>query len=125
MKTIVALISILLVTFYKGDALCSPLSISTSSISDIVPSGGHSGYDFSELVIWLENSGQVPQIVSLAAIKKASDWGQQTFGLSYGQMVSKYAQGQLTVSYVSVAPPSLVFRVNYGGFGITVILDSV
>jgi hypothetical protein len=83
------------------------------------------GGGFNALVTYLENGGQVPQFVSLAAIYKARDWGQQNFGLNYGQMVAKYVQGQLTVTYVSVAPPSLVFRVSYGGFGITVILDNV
>jgi hypothetical protein len=82
------------------------------------------GGGFNALVTYLENGGQVPQVISLAAIYKARDWGQQTSGLNYGQMVVKYAQGQLTVTYLSVAPPSLVFRVFYGGGSIQVILDN-
>ncbi len=83
------------------------------------------GGGLNALVTYLENGGQVPQVISLAAIYKARDWGQQTFGLNYGQMVVKYAQGQLTVTYLSVAPPSLVFRVFYGGGSIQVILDNI
>lgn len=83
------------------------------------------GGGLNALVTYLENGGQVPQVVSLAAILKAREWGQQTFGLNYGQMIAKYAQGQLTVTYVSVAPPSLVFRVRYGGIDIQVILDNI
>ncbi len=83
------------------------------------------GGGFNGLVTWLENGGQVPQVISLATIYKARNWGQQNFSLNYGQMVAKYAQGQLTVTYISTAPPSLVFRVAYGGFGITVILDDL
>lgn len=79
---------------------------------------------FNALVTYLENGGQVPQLISLAAIFKAREWGQQTFGLNYGQMVAKYVQGQLTVTYLSVAPPMLVFRVRYGGIHIDVILDN-
>ncbi len=83
------------------------------------------GNGFNWLVNWLENGGQVPQVVSLAAIYKVRDWGQQNFQLNYGQMVAKYAQGQLTVTYLSVSPPALTFRVSYSGFGIVVILDSI
>ncbi|MFN8394218.1 MAG: hypothetical protein U0176_06025 [Bacteroidia bacterium] len=83
------------------------------------------GGGFNALVTYLENGGQVPHVVALAAIYKAREWGQQNFGLNYGQMVAKYAQGQLTVTYVSVAPPMLVFRVRYGGGNIDVILDNV
>lgn len=84
-----------------------------------------SGGGFNGLVTWLENGGQVPQVVSLAAIYKARNWGQQNFSLNYGQMVAKYVQGQLTVTYLSVSPPTLVFRVRMGGLGIDVILDDL
>lgn len=77
------------------------------------------------LVTYLENGGQVPQVISLAAIYNARDWGWQEFRLNYGQMVAKYAQGQLTVTYISTTPPSLVFRVSYGGQVVVVILDNI
>jgi hypothetical protein len=83
------------------------------------------GGGFNALVTYLENGGQVPQVISLAAIYKAREWGQQNFSLNYGQMVAKYSQGQLTVTYLSVSPPVLLFRVRYGGFGIIVILDDL
>lgn len=72
---------------------------------------------------WLQNGGQVPQPLALAAIWKARDWGWANFRLHYGQMVAKYAQGQLTVTYVSTAPPTLTFAVTYGGLGTIVIID--
>jgi hypothetical protein len=83
------------------------------------------GGGLNALVTYLENGGQVPQVISLAAIYKARDWGQQTFSLNYGQMLAKYAQGQLTVIYLSVSPPMLVFRVRYGGIHIDVLIDSI
>jgi hypothetical protein len=83
------------------------------------------GGGFNGLVTWLENGGQIPQVISLAAIYKARDWGQQTFSLNYGQMIAKYAQGQLTVIYLSVSPPTLVFRVRYGGIHIDVLIDNI
>jgi hypothetical protein len=92
------------------------------------PGSGYSlgnGNGFNWLVNHLENGGQVPQLVALAAIYKARDWGWQYFRLTYGQMIAKYAQGQLTVSYISVAPPTLIFSVDYGGHGIVVILDNI
>lgn len=126
MKKILALVSFLLIAFTAIHAQGNG-----NGNGNAYGQGNGNGWawgnggGFNALVTYLENGGQVPQVVSLAAIYKARDWGQQTFGLNFGQMVAKYAQGQLTVSYVSVAPPSLVFRVSYGGFGIIVILDSI
>ena len=77
------------------------------------------------LIQQLENGGDVPNVIALAAIWKAREWGQQTFGLNYGQMVARYAQGTLTVTYISTAPPALVFRVAYGGGNIAVILTGI
>jgi hypothetical protein len=83
------------------------------------------GGGFNGLVTWLENGGQIPQVISLAAIYKARDWGQQSFGFNYGHMIAKYAQGQLTVTYISTAPPTLIFSVRIGGQAVVVILDNI
>lgn len=77
------------------------------------------------LIQHLENGGQVPRLVALAVIWEARSWGQQNFGLNYGQLVARYVQGQLTVEYMSVSPPALLFRVAYGGGNIVVILEAI
>ncbi len=76
------------------------------------------------VITWLENGGQVPMPLAVAAIREARAWGMQNFGLNQGQMLVKYLQGQLTVEYVSTAPPSLTFRVSYsGGIAIVILQD--
>jgi hypothetical protein len=75
------------------------------------------------LINWLENGGQVPPVLAADVIWEARSWGQQNFGLSYLQMLQKYAQGQLTLTYISTSPPSLTFRVTFGGLNV-VIIDS-
>lgn len=93
--------------------------------------GGGNGYAWGNsnwsnwLIQQLENGGEVPNVIALSAIWKAREWGQQTFGLNYGQMVARYAQGSLTVTYISTAPPALVFRVEFGGGNIAVILTGI
>jgi hypothetical protein len=77
------------------------------------------------LISWLENGGQIPPVLAHAVIWEAREWGRQNFNLNYGQMISKYVQGQLTIEYLSVAPPMLFFRVSYSGLGISVILDNI
>jgi hypothetical protein len=75
------------------------------------------------LINWLENGGQIPPLLAADVIWEARSWGQQNFSLSYGQMLQKYAQGHLTITYISTAPPSLTFRVTFGGLSV-VIIDS-
>jgi hypothetical protein len=78
------------------------------------------GYWPQWVITWLENGGSVPMPLAVAVIREAREWGMQNFGLNQGQMIQKYFQGQLTVEYVPTAPPSLIFRVSYGG-GIVII----
>lgn len=73
------------------------------------------------VITWLENGGQVPMPLVVAAIREARTWGMQNFGLNQGQMLVKYLQGQLTVEYISTAPPTLTFKISFGG-GIAIIL---
>ncbi len=75
------------------------------------------------LINWLENGGQIPPLLAMDVIWEARPWGQQQFGLSYGQLLQKYAQGSLTLEYISTAPPTLAFRVRFGGLSIDVIAD--
>ena len=95
------------------------------------PGGGMGGWAWGNsnwpnlLIQQLENGGPIPNAIALGAIWKAREWGQQTFGLSYGQMVARYAQGSLTVTYVSTAPPALVFNVAFDGGNIAVILTGI
>ncbi len=77
------------------------------------------------LINWLENGGQIPPLLAMDVIWEARPWGQQQFGLSYGQLLQKYAQGSLTLEYISTAPPTLTFRVRFGGGNISVIIDNL
>ena len=78
------------------------------------------GYWPQQVITWLQNGGQVPMPLAVAVIREAREWGQQTFGLNQGQMIGKYLQGALTIEYIPTAPPSLIFRVSYGG-GILIV----
>ena len=71
----------------------------------------------------LNASTPVPMPVCLKVVRDCRQWGQQNFGLNLGQMFQKYFQGEMTVDLIQTAPPSLTFRVSYGGIGITIILD--
>lgn len=75
------------------------------------------------VITWLQNGGQVPLPLAVMVIHEARAWGMQNFGLNQGQMLQKYFQGQLTVEFVSTSPPSLTFRVRYGGGDIIVVTD--
>ncbi len=75
------------------------------------------------LINWLENGGQIPPLLAMDVIWEARAWGQQNFGWSYGQLLQNYAQGTLTLEYISTAPPSLTFRLRYGGTTTVVIID--
>jgi hypothetical protein len=76
------------------------------------------------VITWLQNGGQVPLPLAVAVIHEARTWGMQNFGLNQGQMIQKYFQGQLTITFVSTSPPSLTFRVAYlDGIGIMVLQD--
>jgi hypothetical protein len=85
--------------------------------------GVWAGSNWPQWVInWLENGGQVPIPMAMRVTWQTRQWGQQTFGLNYGQMVQKYFQGDLTITYLPTTPPTpiLTFRVSYGG-GILII----
>jgi hypothetical protein len=77
------------------------------------------------LLTWLQNGGQVPMPLAVVVIHEARSWGQQNFGMNQGQMIQKYFQGQLTIEFVSTSPPSLTFRVRFGGGDVMVILDDI
>lgn len=64
---------------------------------------------------WVQNGGQVPHQMALRVVREARQWGQQNFGLNLGQMIQKYMIGELTLEMVATSPPSLTFRVSYGG----------
>jgi hypothetical protein len=75
------------------------------------------------VINWLENGGQIPPLLAANVIWEARAWGQQNFSLGYGQMLQRYAQGNLTLSYLSTSPPSLTFRVAFGGLNVIVVVD--
>jgi hypothetical protein len=76
------------------------------------------------LLTYLQNGNPVPTILALDIIRQARDWGMQVCGLNLGQMIQKYFQGQLTVTFMSTSPPSMTFRVSYGGNDV-LIIDSL
>jgi hypothetical protein len=69
--------------------------------------------------LWLEigGQGQIPVVLQVRVRLEARPWLQQAFGLSNGQIVQKWLNGEITVTYVPTVPPSptLTFRVEYGG----------
>jgi hypothetical protein len=73
------------------------------------------------LIDYLEAGNPVPHWLALDVIRDAREWGSQVCGLNLGQMIAKYLQGQLTVEYISTAPPSFTFRISYGGHDVVVI----
>jgi hypothetical protein len=73
------------------------------------------------LLAYLQAGNPVPFPLALDIIRQTRDWGQQQCGLNLGQMIQKYAQGQLTVDFVSTSPPSWTFRVSYGNLNVLVI----
>jgi hypothetical protein len=76
------------------------------------------------VINWLQNGGQVPVPLAVMVIHEGRTWGMSNFGLSQGQMIQKYATGQLTIEFVSTSPPSLTFRISYSGsIGIVVLQD--
>lgn len=76
--------------------------------------------------LWLENGGQgqMPMLLQVRIRLEARPWLQQAFGLSNGQIVQKWLNGEITVTYLPTAPPSptLTFRVEYGGGMILVVI---
>jgi hypothetical protein len=65
--------------------------------------------------------GAIPQALAVHIIQEARAWGQANFGLGLGQMMQLYREGELTIAYVPVVPPILMFRVSYGGNRVVVI----
>jgi hypothetical protein len=72
---------------------------------------------------WLNNGGNMPGDMRDAILVKAATWGMQNFGFTVNQMKQRYNQGTLTIQYLTTAPPTLSFRVSYGGGNISVIID--
>ncbi len=114
-------------------ALCAFLFLAATFVAAQGNGGGNgngnnglSGNNSSlALAQWLQNGGQIPLPMALASIREARDWGMTNFGLSLGQMIQRYFQGSLTVTFVSTSPPSFTFRVNFGGSDIIVIIDGL
>jgi hypothetical protein len=77
--------------------------------------------------IWLDNGAQaaIPPLLIVRVRIAARPWLQQTFGLSMGQIIQKYNNGEITVVYLPTSPPSAVlsFRVSYGGGLIIIEID--
>ncbi len=73
----------------------------------------------------LNSSTPVPMPVCIKVVRECRQWGQQNFGLNLGQMIQKYFQGEMTVELIQTAPPTLTFRVIYGGGAVVVILDNI
>jgi hypothetical protein len=69
--------------------------------------------------VWLENGGQgpVPMYLVTRVRLAARPWLIQTFGLSNGQIAQKWANGEITMTYLPTSPPTptLSFRVSFGG----------
>jgi hypothetical protein len=92
-------------------------------VSPTAPAGSYVNWP-GWLQPWLEGGGvdQMPQALVNHVLHAAKDWGQQTLGLSLGQMHQAYANGSLTIVYLPDSPPTTVihFRVESGG-GLTII----
>ncbi len=77
--------------------------------------------------IWLDNGAQgaVPSLLMARVRIAARPWLQQTFGLSMGQIIQKYNNGEITVVYLPTSPPSAVlsFRVTYEGGAIIISIE--
>jgi hypothetical protein len=111
-------------------SLLAFLIVLSSAASSQSTGNGNSGNgnpwgngNWSELIVLLENGGQVPTPIVNQVLHAVKDWGRQTFGLSLGQMHQKYGNGELAIVYLSTSPPSLTFRVSYGGVLITSVID--
>jgi hypothetical protein len=119
MKKVISLLAFLFFAFTfiaaQGNGCGNGNNGNGNSYGNGNSSSAWSGYWPNWIITWLENGGEVPTPLAVAVIHEARSWGQQNFGLNQGQMVAKYLQGQLTVAYVPTAPPSLIFRVSYGG----------
>jgi len=79
------------------------------------------------VIHWLQNGGQVPPLLTLAVLNEARPWFQQNFGLGPLQVLQKYAQGLVTITYVPTTPPAdvLTFRVGYGGIEVIAIVEGL
>ena len=70
-------------------------------------------------------TGQIPQNVAVHLVQEVRPMLQQAFGLSLGQLIQRYNNGQLTIVIETTSPPTVVvFRVSYGGISIEIIDDS-
>jgi hypothetical protein len=95
----------------------------TSPVSPTLPAGSYVNWP-GWLQPWLEGGGvdELPAALVNAVLHEAKDWGQQTLGMSLGQMHQAFSNGVLTISYLPNNPPTNVifFRVQCGG-GLTII----
>ena len=73
---------------------------------------------------WLDNGGNMPGDLRDAILFKASTSGFQAFALPLNLLRQRYNQGTLIITYVATAPPSLSFRVSFGGTDIILIIDN-
>jgi hypothetical protein len=106
MKNIVAALALVLLT------ACTV--VAQNNGNGLGNAGGNANWP-TWVQAWVQNGGQVPHPLALRVVREARQWGQQNFGLNLGQMIQKYMIGELTVELVATSPPSLTFRVSYGG----------
>jgi hypothetical protein len=69
--------------------------------------------------VWLDGGGQgqIPMLLVARVRLAARPWLMQTFGLSNGQIMQKWANGEIVMTYLPTSPPTptLFFRVSLGG----------
>jgi hypothetical protein len=90
--------------------------------------GYHGHHNNRQMPAWVQSclngTASLPQNICVRVIRECRQWGQQNFGLNQGQMIQKFNQGLLTVELIQTNPPSLTFRVTYGGIGTIEIIDN-
>ncbi len=74
---------------------------------------------------WLNTGGPIPFPMAIGAMRLSRHWARQNYGLSMGQMIQQYYQGDLTIDHIPTVPVGLLFRVSYGGGSVVVDLDDI
>jgi hypothetical protein len=89
--------------------------------------GGWSSIWPTVITHWLNNGGDIPVLLRLRILNEARPWFQANFGLGPGQILQKYAQGLITITYLPTSPPApvLYFRVAYDGNQIILVIDAL
>lgn len=64
-------------------------------------------------------SAPIPQNLVVKILQEARDY----FGMSLGQMIQAYRSGDCTIQWMQTNPPSMTFRVTYGGNHINIIIE--